>query len=211
MTDADEGDPGAPATKAIEPNEPGEPTPFRINASLAPAYRGETTRMLSDVRAWLAEGWRVVLVTEGHGPAHRLAEMLRGEDIGARLHDDVAELPEPGVPYVTTARLGNGFVWPDVRLALLTESDLAGTPAGLPTTRDMRRMPSRRRGGVDPLQLKSRRLRGARAARRGPVRRDDLADHGRRHPRIPGDRVRAGPARAAGRTGSTCRPTSSTR
>ncbi len=153
VTDADE--PGVPAAKAIEPNESGEPTPFRINASLAPAYRGETTRMLTDVRAWLAEGWRVVLVTEGHGPAHRLAEMLRGEDIGARLTDDVAGLPEPGVPYVTTARLGNGFVWPDVRLVLLTESDLAGTPAGLPTTRDMRRMPSRRRGGVDPLQLKS--------------------------------------------------------
>jgi transcription-repair coupling factor (superfamily II helicase) len=153
VTDADE--PGAPASTTIEPNEPGEPTPFRINASLAPAYRGETTRMLTDVRAWLTEGWRVVLVTEGHGPAHRLAEMLRGEDIGARLTDDVAGLPEPGVPYVTTARLGNGFVWPDVRLVLLTESDLAGTPAGLPTTRDMRRMPSRRRGGVDPLQLKS--------------------------------------------------------
>jgi transcription-repair coupling factor (superfamily II helicase) len=153
VTDADE--PGAPVSEAIGPNEPGEPTPFRINASLAPAYRGETTRMLIDVRGWLAEGWRVVLVTEGHGPAHRLAEMLRGEDIGARLTDDVAGLPEPGVPYVTTARLGNGFVWPDVRLVLLTESDLAGTPAGLPTTRDMRRMPSRRRGGVDPLQLKS--------------------------------------------------------
>ncbi|HEY2265262.1 MAG TPA: transcription-repair coupling factor [Streptosporangiaceae bacterium] len=153
VTDADE--PGAPASTTIQPNEPGEPTPFRINASLAPAYRGETTRMLTDVRAWLTEGWRVVLVTEGHGPAHRLAEMLRGEDIGARLTDDVAGLPEPGVPYVTTARLGNGFVWPDVRLVLLTESDLAGTPAGLPTTRDMRRMPSRRRGGVDPLQLKS--------------------------------------------------------
>src|SRR4051812_39295936 len=93
VTDADE--PGPPPDKAIEPNESGEPTPFRINASLAPAYRGETTRMLSDVRAWLAGGWRVVLVTEGHGPAHRLAEMLRGEDIGARLTDDVAGLPEP--------------------------------------------------------------------------------------------------------------------
>jgi transcription-repair coupling factor (superfamily II helicase) len=154
VTDGDEV-PGLPATQAIGPNDPGAPTPFRINASLAPAYRGETTRMLTDVRGWLTEGWRVVLVTEGHGPAHRLAEMLRGEDIGARLQDDVAEPPEPGVPYVTTACLGNGFVWPEVRLVLLTESDLAGTPAGLPTTRDMRRMPSRRRGGVDPLQLKS--------------------------------------------------------
>ncbi|MFY9851202.1 MAG: transcription-repair coupling factor, partial [Trebonia sp.] len=59
------------------------------------------------------------------------------------------------VPYVTTARIENGFVWPAIKLVLLTESDLAGHPAGLPTTRDMRRMPSRRRGGVDPLQLKA--------------------------------------------------------
>src|SRR5437660_73032 len=79
--------------------------------------------------------------------------MLRGEDIGARLQD-VTEPPEAAVPYVTTARIQNGFVWPAARLALLTENDLAGTSAGLPSTRDMRRMPSRRRGGVDPLQLK---------------------------------------------------------
>ena len=39
------------------------------------------------MRQWLADGWRVVLVTEGHGPAQRLAEMLRGEELGARLGD----------------------------------------------------------------------------------------------------------------------------
>jgi transcription-repair coupling factor (superfamily II helicase) len=128
--------------------------PFRIDASLAPAYRGDTERMIADVRGWLADGWRVVLVTEGHGPAQRLAELLRGEGIGARLQD-VEDPPEPGVPYVTTAQLENGFIWPAAKLVLLTESDLAGRPAGMPTTRDMRRMPSRRRGGVDPLQLKS--------------------------------------------------------
>ncbi len=126
---------------------------FRINANLAPAYRGDAARMITDVREWLAGQWRVVLVTEGHGPAQRLAEMLRGAGIGARTHD-IEQPPDPGVPYVTTARIANGFTWPDIKLAVLTESDLAGTPAGLTTTRDMRRMPSRRRGGVDPLQLK---------------------------------------------------------
>ena len=151
VTDAE---PGAVPGQAIQPNEEGEPAPFRINASLAPSYRGDTARMIADVRGWLTEGWRVVLVTEGHGPAQRLAEMLRGEGVGARMQDDVDDPPEAGVPYVTTARIGNGFVWPSVRVALLTESDLAGHPAGLATTKDMRRMPSRRRGGVDPLQLK---------------------------------------------------------
>ena len=149
--------------------------------------------MLTDVRDWLAEGWRVVLVTEGHGPAQRLAEMLRGENIGARLQD-VTEPPEAGVPYVTTARIQNGFVWPAARLALLTESDLAGHPAGLPTTRDMRRMPSRRRGGVDPLQLKT----GDYVVheQHGVGRYVEMTSRtaAGRHPRVPGDRVRAGPA-----------------
>jgi transcription-repair coupling factor (superfamily II helicase) len=152
----DEPEPGTDAHPGLHATETGhtDRVPFRINASLSPSYRGDTDRMLTDVRTWLAQDWRVVLVTEGHGPAQRLAETLRGEGIGARLQD-LGDAPEPGVPYVTTARIENGFVWPEIKLVLLTESDLAGHPAGLPTTRDMRRMPSRRRGGVDPLQLRA--------------------------------------------------------
>ncbi len=154
VTDDEAAEPGGDGGPGGQTGDtgPGDRVPFRINASLAPAYRGDSGRMLADVRSWLADRWSVILVTEGHGPAQRLAEMLRGEGIGARL-EELTEAPEPGVPYVTTARIGNGFVWPAARLVLLTESDLAGHPAGLPTTRDMRRMPSRRRGGVDPLQL----------------------------------------------------------
>ncbi|HEV3382259.1 MAG TPA: transcription-repair coupling factor [Trebonia sp.] len=126
-----------------------------IRASQATAYRGDTARMLADARAWLHEGWRVVLVTEGHGPAQRMAEVLRGEGFGARL-GDITEAPEAGVPYVSTAVLTQGFVWPSLRLALITEADLAARGTSRPGVRDERRMPSaRRRGGVDPLQLKA--------------------------------------------------------
>jgi transcription-repair coupling factor (superfamily II helicase) len=133
-----------------------QPLTFGITIDAAPAtaYRGETSRMLADVRHWLAEGWRVVLVTEGHGPAKRLAEVLRGEGFGARVGDLDAE-PEGGVPYVATGELHQGFTWPAVRLAVLTEADFAARGAARPSSRDERRMPSaRRRGGVDPLQLK---------------------------------------------------------
>src|SRR5579859_2453935 len=122
---------------------------LRLGANPAPAYRGDTGRALDDVRGWLGDGWRVVLVTEGHGPAQRLAEMLRGEGLGARL-GDLAAPPEPGVPSVTTALISHGFTWESVRLAVITEADLVGQHAG---PRDARRMPSRRRGGIDPLQL----------------------------------------------------------
>ena len=119
-----------------------------MEAAPVPGYRGDTTRALADVRQWLADGWRVVLVTEGNGPAQRLAETLRGEEIGARL-GDLDQPPEASVPYVSTGLIGQGFTWPSVRLAVLTEEDLAGQRTA---SKDMR-MPTRRRGGIDPLQL----------------------------------------------------------
>src|SRR4051795_12087106 len=116
------------------------------------AYRGDTKRALDDIRDWLRDQWRVVLLTEGHGPAERLVEVLRGEDVPARLADGVAGDIEPGVAVVTTACLQTGFTSPELRVAVLTETDLAGQRT---STRDMRRMPSRRRNTVDPLQLKA--------------------------------------------------------
>jgi transcription-repair coupling factor (superfamily II helicase) len=128
--------------------------PVKIDASPAAAYRGETARMLADVRQWLHGEWRVVFLTEGHGPAQRMAEVLRGEGFGARL-GDVEQAPEPGVPYVSTGEITQGFVWPSAKIALLTEADLAARGASRPGVKDERRMPTaRRRGGVDPLQLR---------------------------------------------------------
>jgi transcription-repair coupling factor (superfamily II helicase) len=128
---------------------PGEAPEFPISAQPAPGYRGDTRRAVSDIRQWLADDWRVVLVTEGHGPARRLAELLRGEGLGAR-DGDLPEPPEQGLAHVATGLLESGFVWPAIRLAVLAEADLAGTRPG---TRPSHRMPSRRRGGIDPLQL----------------------------------------------------------
>jgi transcription-repair coupling factor (superfamily II helicase) len=126
-----------------------EPAAFPISAEPAPAYRGDTSRALADIRRWQAEDWRVVLVTEGHGPARRLAELLRADGLGAR-DGDLGEPPESGVAHVATGLLESGFIWPGARLVVLAEADLAGTRTG---TRQSHRMPSRRRGGIDPLQL----------------------------------------------------------
>src|SRR5947209_10220751 len=42
-------------------------------AKAAPAYRGDTAAAIADVKGWLAAGWRVTPMTEGHGPATRQA------------------------------------------------------------------------------------------------------------------------------------------
>ena len=141
--------PAAADEDAGWPDEADGHESFRIMASPATSYHGDTARVIGDVRGWLSDGWRVALVTEGHGPAQRLAELLRGENLGARA-GDLNEPPEPGVAIVATGQLDWGFTWPGISLAVLSESDLAGQRG---SSRDRSRMPSRRRGGIDPLQL----------------------------------------------------------
>ncbi|MDT4899644.1 MAG: hypothetical protein QOJ78_574, partial [Pseudonocardiales bacterium] len=117
----------------------------------APSYRGDTEAAMTDLKTWTRDGWRVALVFDGHGSAQRAVERLAAAEIPARL---VAEATgEPGVVDVTTGRLLAGLVAPDLKLAFLTEADLTGQRGSL--TKDTRRLPSRRRNAIDPIQLKS--------------------------------------------------------
>jgi transcription-repair coupling factor (superfamily II helicase) len=127
-------------------NDPGA---VPLGARAAESYRGDTQRAISDIKGWAHDRWRVVVVTEGHGPAERLAEVVRDEGLGAKVAD-LAEPPEPALVHIAQGRLDHGFVWEAAGLAVLTETDLSGQRS---STKDMRRMPSRRRGGVDPLLL----------------------------------------------------------
>ncbi|MEU1815237.1 transcription-repair coupling factor [Streptomyces roseifaciens] len=114
-------------------------------------YRGDTARALADTKGWLADGWRTVFVTEGHGPAARTVEVLGGEGIPARLDADVAEL-SPSVVHVSCGSIDNGFVDPGLKVAVLTETDLSGQKS---VSKDMGRMPARRRKTIDPLTLQA--------------------------------------------------------
>ncbi|WP_344880613.1 transcription-repair coupling factor [Nonomuraea antimicrobica] len=127
--------------------------PFGAGAELdaqdSEAYRGDTAKALADIKGWLADDKAVVLLSEGHGPAERMVELLKGVDVPARLQQYLDKAPEPKVVHVTTGLIEHGFITPT--LAVLTHLDLVGQKA---STKDMRRLPSRRRNMVDPLQLK---------------------------------------------------------
>ncbi|NSC22141.1 transcription-repair coupling factor [Streptomyces albus subsp. chlorinus] len=122
------------------------------------SYRGDTARALADTKGWLAEGWRCVYVTEGHGPAARTVEVLGGEGLPARLGappgrslGEGAELAlDPNLVHVACGSLDHGFLAPGLKLAVLTETDLTGQKAA---GSQAARMPARRRKQIDPLTL----------------------------------------------------------
>jgi transcription-repair coupling factor (superfamily II helicase) len=117
------------------------------------AYHGDIEHAITDIKSWLTNGSRVVLVNEGHGPAQRMAEVLKEHDVPGRLVeslDSVDDLQE-GVVVVTTACLDHGFVDEAQRIAVVTGDDLSGQRS---STKDMRKMPARRKKQIDPLELK---------------------------------------------------------
>ncbi len=116
-------------------------------------YHGDTPKLLDDLRRWVGEGWRIVLVFPGHGTAQRAAEVLRDGGLGVSIVDGLLAAPEPGEPVVTCGPLDFGFVDEVARLAVLTGSDISGGRGA--NTRDMRKMPSRRRNTIDPLELRA--------------------------------------------------------
>ncbi|MEV8115784.1 transcription-repair coupling factor [Streptomyces xiamenensis] len=125
----------------------------RLGLRAAESYRGDTARALADTKGWLADGWRVVYLTEGQGPASRTAEVLSGEGIAARLA--ARGLPgeiAPALVHVACGAIEHGFTDPALRLAVLTETDLTGQKAA---GRDGARMPARRRKTLDPLTLEA--------------------------------------------------------
>ncbi|MBI1758398.1 MAG: transcription-repair coupling factor [Actinobacteria bacterium] len=122
-----------------------------VGAVAAPAYRGDIERVVTDLAAWQHGGWRVALLYDGHGPATRAAEMLRAADVAVRLVAHVDAVPPESVVTISTGQLASGFVAEALKLAVLTEADLTGSRGQ--STKDMGRMPSRRRAQVDPLQL----------------------------------------------------------
>ncbi|MGF9662344.1 transcription-repair coupling factor [Arthrobacter crystallopoietes] len=115
-------------------------------------YQGDVAEMMDFIGSRVRDQWRVVVATEGPGPASRLAELFHDNDIPAARVESLEKEPQPGIIEITTATAGKGFVFDGLKLGLLTEADLLGrtTASG---TRDMRKMPSKRRNAVDPLQL----------------------------------------------------------
>ncbi|MEU0547410.1 transcription-repair coupling factor [Micromonospora sp. NPDC005979] len=124
-----------------------------LAAQPAPLYHGETARVVDDLKRWAGEGWSIALVFEGHGPAQRAVEVLRDAGLGARLTEEVPTAPAPGDLVVTCGALTSGFVDEASRFVLLTGNDVTGGRGT--STRDMRKMPSRRRNTIDPLELKA--------------------------------------------------------
>ncbi|RKT52509.1 transcription-repair coupling factor [Saccharothrix australiensis] len=125
----------------------------RLEFQRVEAYQGDIDRAFADLRAHTAAGGTAVLVVPGAGTAQRAVEQLAESEVPAVPAETLVEPPRAGAVTVVRGALEDGFALPDLALVVLTETDLTGGRGGT-STKDMRRMPSRRRNAVDPLALR---------------------------------------------------------
>ncbi|GAA3459833.1 transcription-repair coupling factor [Saccharothrix longispora] len=126
---------------------------LRLELKHVEAYGGDVERAFTDLRAHTASGGTAVLVVPGAGTAQRATEQLRDAGVSATCADALTDKPAAGVVTVVRGALEDGFALPGLALVVLTETDLTGGRHGT-STKDMRRMPSKRRNAVDPLALR---------------------------------------------------------
>jgi transcription-repair coupling factor (superfamily II helicase) len=132
--------------------------PERVSVESADveAFHGDTDRAVAALRQWAGQGWHTLVVTDGRGLARRVSEVLSDSDVPNHLEAQAGMLERlpAGLVQVTTGALGHGFIAAGAKLVVVTESDLTVGSAAGTSTKDMRRMPVRRRNQVDPLELR---------------------------------------------------------
>ncbi|HET9501411.1 MAG TPA: transcription-repair coupling factor [Marmoricola sp.] len=131
-----------------------------VGAAPVEPYRGDVDAAVKDIRGHLEASRRVVILQPGQGMVQRTVEVLGEHDVPARVLSldslgTQAQLDQPGDGVVLVAQgcLEHGLVVarPEPGLIVLTGEDISGQRT---STRDMRKMPTRRKKQIDPLELK---------------------------------------------------------
>ncbi len=126
---------------------PVEPkTLMGLQARQLPSYGGSAETAVQDVQHWLGGDYRCVVLAADRRRAEALLEILHDKGIGdAYLDETLDRLPTAGRCAVSVGSLSAGLEYPQLRLALLTDSQIARR--GLRTTRRKRAVPAGARLG----------------------------------------------------------------
>ncbi|KAA9105697.1 transcription-repair coupling factor [Microbacterium rhizomatis] len=126
----------------------------RVPGMGVPSFQGNVDGATAHIGTLLAEGWSVIVAASGVGLVERAQAVLAERGIAARVVDSVLTPPEPGVAHIVVSTLERGFEVADAKLAVLTETEFYGRTIG-GDSRVIKKLASRRRNVVDPLQLKT--------------------------------------------------------
>ena len=136
----------------VSPFDAGDDDVTHVDGRAVPSFAGQADGAAGHVVSLLKDQWAVAVAVAGHGLVDRAAQVLGEHGAAARIVESPPTDPEPGVAYLVTGSIESGFELDEARFALLSEAEFYGRSAGI-DSRQPKRLASRRRNVVDPLQL----------------------------------------------------------
>ncbi len=98
---------------------------FSLEATSLSGYASQVRTLAEDVRIWLERGDTVALLTGGVSRGERLRASLSELSVPCLAPEDAKAL-SPGTVTLLPMTLSHGFVWPQARFALVSDTDIWG-------------------------------------------------------------------------------------
>ena len=106
-----------------------------INAINATAYSSNLRELCRDMAKWRDEKWRVMLLAGGHARGERLEHTLSEAGMPTPYSDQLERPPEPGQAVILPIAIERGFLYPDIKLCVISEADMFGGGKQKPVAR----------------------------------------------------------------------------
>ena len=89
-------------------------------------YRGDTSRLLADIRSWRTDDYRINIVSPSQTRAKRLVESFVNEEVPAFFTASRSRVLQPREVMVTVGSLEESLRIPDAHLVVITEGEIFG-------------------------------------------------------------------------------------
>ena len=88
-------------------------------------YSSQLKDLAKDCQEWRRQGWMIALLSGGVARGKRLAQGLSELEVPATFTEENAPL-KPGAVTILPATLSHGFLWPEAKLAVISDTDVYG-------------------------------------------------------------------------------------
>ena len=95
-----------------------------IPAKKLPSYAGSVQTAAEDVKLYLRQGYRVVVLAGDERRAQVLQTFFKDNGLLARIYPELSRLPDFGSVCITLGALSAGFEYPGLKLAVLSDAQL---------------------------------------------------------------------------------------
>lgn len=99
---------------------------FKFECMNATGYSGNIKELARDIEKWKTDGWRVALLAGGVARGKRLSASLMEQNEIVSLYEEQPSTLTPGLPVILPGAVSKGFIYPEIKLAILAEADIFG-------------------------------------------------------------------------------------